>query len=379
MSTMSMDTFVKVAEKLPPDLAVLLRGETGIGKSDVVQELTRILSKQIGVEMKCVVRLLSQLTEGDIIGLPSINDIRKSTHFNPCDWFVDAVEEPTVVFLDELNRASPELMQASFQIILDRELNGVKLHPLSRVYAAVNVGNKYTVNELDPAMLDRFFVVDLKPTVADWTKWGKRSSLKQKFGFNCLPFIVEFISDNNKWLDPPHEIPPGKRSTSRRSWARLGDALAYAGILSIADAQQNPLFISICEGMIGIEAAFALNAYVKSYGDNISGADILNEFKKIKLSNKNKNNIQLMKSMIEKLSEEVHKQKTLSKVQCDNILAFWNSLATEDNLSLDELKLMLWSKLSAQGVTNIEIVKKIHSCLSPHVVEIFKQKDINAL
>src|SRR5437867_2646181 len=78
------------------------------------------------------------------------------TRFNPPEWYMQACERPMVLFLDELNRATNEVMQAAFQIVLDRQLNGWKLHPLTRVYAAINMGANYTVNEMDPALLDRF-------------------------------------------------------------------------------------------------------------------------------------------------------------------------------------------------------------------------------
>ena len=63
------------AERKP----VLLRGRHGIGKSTVVYQY----AEQHGIEV--VERRASQMTEGDLVGLPVITD--SSTTFNPPDWF----------------------------------------------------------------------------------------------------------------------------------------------------------------------------------------------------------------------------------------------------------------------------------------------------
>ena len=138
MTTMSIQTFIKVASKLPIETSILLRGSHGIGKSQVVRQMAALFSLPV------IDRRLSQMSEGDMIGLPSTDG--EVTRFNPPDWYKQACAKPMCLFLDELNRATPEVMQAAFQIVLDRELNGWKLHPQTRVYAAVNSSAAYTVN-----------------------------------------------------------------------------------------------------------------------------------------------------------------------------------------------------------------------------------------
>ena len=164
---MDIKTFVQVISKLPPQIAVLAKGPTGIGKSHIVHQVGERLDMQV------IDRRLSQMTEGDIIGLPELVD--GVTRFAPIDWFVRACNEPVILFFDELNRATIEVQQCAFQIVLDRELNGHKLHPETRVYAAVNEGSEYQVTEMDPALLRRFFVTTLEPTAQDWLDWARKS------------------------------------------------------------------------------------------------------------------------------------------------------------------------------------------------------------
>ena len=148
------------------------------------------------LQLPVIDRRLSQMTEGDIIGLPCLKD--GTTKFLPVDWIKIASQRPVLLFLDEINRASLEVQQAVFQLVLDRELNGLRLHPETRVYTAVNNGMSYQVNNMDPALLRRFWTVDLEPTVKDWLAWAKLSD-------DMDPVIISFISENSQFLQTSSE------------------------------------------------------------------------------------------------------------------------------------------------------------------------------
>ena len=137
---MDIKTFIECATSLPPEIAVLAKGGTGVGKSQIFKQI----ADQFGLEL--IDRRLAQMTEGDIIGLPKLTD--GVTRFMPVDWLLKACEEPVALFLDEINRATVEVQQCAFQLVLDRELNGNKLHPQTRIYAAINEGSSYQVNEM---------------------------------------------------------------------------------------------------------------------------------------------------------------------------------------------------------------------------------------
>ncbi|TFH30981.1 MAG: hypothetical protein E4H00_04235, partial [Myxococcales bacterium] len=283
---MSIVNFMKAGEALPPGISVLLRADHGLGKSQVIRYLRLRLMKQLNLEgFPLIDRRLSQMSEGDMIGLPSTDG--EVTRFNPPDWYKQATREPCVLFLDELNRATPEVMQAAFQIVLDRELNGCKLHPDSRVYAAVNTGASYSVNEIDPALNDRFFIVDLVPTVKDWLDWARAECVmtdSKKFGkINVDPVISDFIAHDEKWLDTPKNADPQKCHPSRRSWERVSDALIHAGVIEDPDDQ---LFRLLTMGFVGTEASIAFRDYAKNFDARISGVEILNKFTTKKVQEK---------------------------------------------------------------------------------------------
>jgi MoxR-like ATPase len=80
-------------------LPVLIRGRHGVGKSEVVYMIAGQRSLPV------VERRASQMTEGDLLGLPDTADLsdgRKATTWNAPDWLVTACTEPVVLFLDEV-------------------------------------------------------------------------------------------------------------------------------------------------------------------------------------------------------------------------------------------------------------------------------------
>ena len=130
---MDFKTFKQCALKLPTDISICIRGPHGIGKSQAVYQL----ASEENFNLPIIERRLSQMSEGDMIGLPELSD--GTTRFCPPDWYKECCVKPVVLFLDELNRSTPEIMQAAFQIVLDRELNGWKLHPETRIFTAINI------------------------------------------------------------------------------------------------------------------------------------------------------------------------------------------------------------------------------------------------
>lgn len=344
MSKLSVASFLETAKLLSPWVTILMRGGTGIGKS----YMAHYLGKHFNLPV--IDRRLSQLTEGDVIGLPSTDG--NVTRFNPPDWFKRACDEPVILFLDEINRATVEVMQAAFQIVLDRELNGYKLHPLTRVYSAINFGAQFTVNEMDPAFLRRFAVVDLEPTVEDWIKYMRDTGGPS--------VIIDFIANNDTFLDPVKDAEPGTVQPTRASWDRLGTQLREAGMFNDEEPLHgNPCFASIVKMFVGMEPSIKFVDFCKTFESQITGEDVLERYndvrEKIKGLGQERWNI-----CIEKLVSHTHKNlKRFSDSQGKNVRKFMQDLP-------NELRIDLWSKLTQLGIDEVELAKTLH----PHVVDL---------
>ena len=360
-TSMTITTFKEVAPKLPAQTSVLLRANHGVGKSGVARQVRALILKDdpsLG-EFPVIDRRAGQLSEGDVVGLPSTDG--ETTRFNPPDWVKKACLQPCFLFLDELNRGTIEVMQAFFQMALDHELNGWKLHPKSRVFSAINVNAAYTVTEMDPALLDRFYCIDLEPTVAEFLAWGRSADPEQ--GGNLHMFITDFIEANEKWLYPAKNSEPGSVQPTPRAWEMVDRAAMAAGIM---EDPNNSLFYHLCRGFVGNEAAIAFRDFCRTIDNQITGEDIVNSFdKKVVKAKVARQSQERLNGLIDKVSEYVVKNcDKLSDPQGANVKGFMEHLP-------QELRISLWSKLTAHGIEKIELARSIHKHCAKTVLDVF--------
>jgi len=244
---------------------VLLRGRHGIGKSSVVYQYAT------SVGLPVVERRASQMTEGDLLGLPKVDD--DVTSFCPPDWFAAACNNGVLLFLDEVDRATLEVRQGIFELCDSRKLAGHVLHPDTLIFAAVNGGTHagaaaYQVGEMDPAELDRYTVFDVEPSIDDWIAWART---------NCDPLVTDFIRNHTEHLEHNDDPEPNKVYPSRRSWARFSDTVAEATLLEAG--QSNPVVFALASAYLGFEAAVSFNDFVANYSKVVTIADVLDKGK----------------------------------------------------------------------------------------------------
>jgi hypothetical protein len=249
-------------------LPVLIRGDHGIGKSDLVYQIGK---EEFG-EDNIIERRASQMVEGDLIGMPqtlseqgplvqgltkwlissdfqsldgapesvqkmasalseegrlvdTVREIKNEcqteyTDWRPPEWLYRACQEPHLLFLDELDRAMMSVRQGIFELTGSRKLYGNELHPETQIFAAINGGEgvtDYTVGEMDPAELDRWFTIDLHPSEEEWLNWAADEDINR--------YVFEFISDNPDMLEHDGTPEPGKVYPSRRSWHRYSELM----------------------------------------------------------------------------------------------------------------------------------------------------------
>jgi hypothetical protein len=233
-------------------------------------------------------------------------------------------------------------------------LNGRRLHPNTRVFSAVNTAATYSVNEIDPALLDRFWAIDLAPDAKDWLAWAR----DPKQG-NIHEDICGFIANNEAFLDPSPKTNLVEVQPSRRSWEKLNADLVAAGLMENPGDQ---MFYMMSLGYIGTEATIALHDYVKSVDNRISGKDVVENYSKVQAKVK-RATIERQNALIETAADYVLKNVpgALSKKQGKNINSFIKDLP-------HELRLALWSKLMQDGIENLERAKSIHSYVVKEIV-----------
>lgn len=234
-----------ILENTPASQNIMLMGKHGIGKSRILEDYFNSKGSKV------VTLFLGQMSDpGDLIGLPEKNEKTGKTDFMLPYWF-PTDGKPVVLFLDELNRARPEVLQTIMDLTLNRKLAGKELPAGSRIISAVNNGNEYQLTDLDPALVSRFNIYEFAPSVEDWINWADKSGVDSR--------VISFIKENPEFLDSFEngEAENLERTPDRRSWERVSEILKNFDTVSI---ELKPLI----SGIIGSEATAVFFDYVIS-------------------------------------------------------------------------------------------------------------------
>src|SRR3990167_2212896 len=154
---MSMKETIEVLRQYAKaNLNVLLIGSHGIGKTAI--------NKQLYTELGLKGAYMSAPTLDPMVhfvGIPTIPDSKTGFFELARLAYLDEVE---FLFIDELNRAQPMILNAVFELIQFKSIMGRPLPKLKMVWAAINPpaeasrpdAPEYYVEPLDPALADRF-------------------------------------------------------------------------------------------------------------------------------------------------------------------------------------------------------------------------------
>lgn len=339
-----MEDLKRLMVSFGPEISVCIRGRHAVGKSEGTYQAAAMMRDDFYRNpvyaarynweyergLPVVERRLSQLTEGDLTGMPDMDAGRKSTTFKPCDWLIDACERPVVLFLDERNRALEGVKQAVFQLMDSRAFYGHKLHPGTRVVVAENVGDLYNVQQCDPAEVSRAATVELCPTVDEWLKYASQPN-------KCHELTVSFIRANKEHLEFDPTSPanakkafePNKKYPDRRAWFKLDQQLQATKLI---ENPTDPLFYTMTASMVGIEAALKFVEFAKTFDRQISIKDVVTDWKaaKRKLGNYATSSAKYME--LAKKLENWFRENKLTKEQAEQVGLFMHDCPAEPRM-----------------------------------------------
>jgi hypothetical protein len=242
---------LEVLRLTPAEQNVMLIGKHGIGKSEII---SHYFSAERG--MRVIPFFLGQMSDpGDLIGLMYKDEhSHRSLFMAPYWWPQD--NEPVVLFLDELNRARPEILQSIQELALNKTLAGKKLPAGSVVISAVNEGDEYQLTDLDPALVSRFNLYEFAPSAEDWLVWASENNVDER--------VLVFIQKNSQFLDTvtatEEELMANAglvKTPDRRAWVKVSDFVGPLGVLA-------EIHIKIISGMVGSTAAVAFHKSLKN-------------------------------------------------------------------------------------------------------------------
>ncbi|MBR3456473.1 MAG: AAA family ATPase [Bacteroidaceae bacterium] len=259
INTKELETLLEVT---PSWQNIMLAGRHGIGKSQI---LTNYFESK---GMRVVALFLGQMSDpGDLLGLPNKDEATGKTTFMPPYWFpVDG--EPIVLFLDELNRARPEILQTVMDLVLNRKLAGRMLPEGSRIISACNDGDEYQLTDLDPALVSRFNIYTFRPSVEEWLLWATRKGLDER--------VINFIQANPELLDRSGDTKEEQgleKDPDRRAWEKVARAMENI-------PNPMPVHQKIIAGIVGVQAAARL--FLSFQKELVTPQELLTNFKSVK-------------------------------------------------------------------------------------------------
>lgn len=183
-----MKTSEIVKLSIKNNIPMLITGDTGSGKSSIV----KAVAQELGYDLYDL-RLAGILPE-DIGGLPRPQG--DYYEYLMPKWFKERLGKPFVLFLDEINQASIQVLHALYGVVLDRMVAGVK-NPEMRIVAACNdfKENEYVTDLMKP--LRARFPVDI---VHEPDKQEVKNILIKKYPQH--EEIVDIVQKSGKNISP---------------------------------------------------------------------------------------------------------------------------------------------------------------------------------
>ena len=239
---------------------VFLWGPPGIGKSEVVQDITTELNGFM-IDLR-----MAQMEPTDIRGIPYFNrDINKMDWAEPVDLPTEefAKNYPIIVlFLDEMNSAPPATQAAGYQLVLNRRVGKYKLPDNVVIVAAGNRDNDKGVTYRMPMPLsNRFVHLEMRPDFISWQNWAVNKGIhKDVVGY--LAFAKQDLYDFDS------------KSSSRafatpRSWTFVNDMLIDE------DTMEDDTLFNLVAGSVGDGLATKFMAHRKVASKMPNPTDIL--------------------------------------------------------------------------------------------------------
>jgi len=229
---------ILIKNYLPP---VMLWGASGIGKSSVVHEV----SQELGMEL--IDLRVSLLEPVDLMGLPVIKD--GITSWNRPQFLPS--EGKGVLFLDEINLGSREVLKALYQLLLDRQVGSYKLPDGWKIICAGNRSeDRASVTTMPDPLLKRLLHINVESTVEDFTTY-----LVNKVPGEGTKDVVSYLLWRPENLHRIGATSEGGSPTPR-SWEWAARTLNDSSITK----EMQPFVLS---GLVSAEVAGELLEYIK--------------------------------------------------------------------------------------------------------------------
>lgn len=178
--------------------ALLLLGESGVGKTTMIQNLAKKF-------LKTDIAYFNAPTMDPFIHLVGVPDVTTNPDTN--EKFLafvrkSGIEKAELLVLDEINRVPPETQNALFELVATRKINGEEFGALKMVWGAMNPPRSdikgRTVQDVEDAFRGRFLEVIpilAKPKLSHYVG---RKGIGADVAHKCLKWWYQYIQGKSE-------------------------------------------------------------------------------------------------------------------------------------------------------------------------------------
>jgi hypothetical protein len=233
-----------------PDIPIFIWGGVGIGKTDIVHQVSR----ERGLGEPWVVNVSARAPH-DFMGLPVINAERDAVNMIPLhsipvegrDYISKDDSASCIVFFDECNTAHESVQPVLYRIILEGK---IEKNELPRGAIRIAAGNREKdvalVKPLSMPLRTRFLHLELEPSVDDWIKWGLTHKVHE--------MVIAFVRARPSLL---YAVDPSTQSRGQpcpRTWHKVS---------VILENYPPSLYTQTISGLVGEGSAIEFLAFLR--------------------------------------------------------------------------------------------------------------------
>lgn len=293
-------------------------GEAGLGKTALVEEVAAKMNA------KLFTTVVSLSEKGDLsIPVPPLtsDSFIQTKHygrlanvqFGYSETLVSIIryaeenpDQPIIWFLDEFNRGPQSVQSELMNLVLQRQINSLRLPNTVKIVIAENPDNtmegfensEYAVSTGDAAIKDRTVRLVMTTSTAEWLKWAKEINPGSK-RTRINPLVIDYLSRYPHRLVQPHQFGSDLTPTPR-AWERVSKNLDQ--LQQLPKKLQDQLAPDLFSGDLGTEIGASFAEFVQAHGvqmrvsDMIKHAELEENFQQLEEAEK----LSLLREWVEK-------------------------------------------------------------------------------
>ena len=235
--------------------SVMLWGPPGIGKSQAVRQIAKLIGVSTGKEVRVTDVRLLLFNPIDLRGIPTANaDKTLAVWLKPQIFQMDPSDGVVnILFLDEISAAPQSVQAAAYQITLDRVVGEHRLPENCIVIAAGNrTTDKSVAFKMPKALANRLMHIEVTGSFSSWKAWAIGAGINGK--------VIGFLSFRQSYLMSFDAGSDDLAFPTPRAWEMVSNLLN-----SISDDIEE--MYSMIAGIVGTGVAVEFRTWARVYQD----------------------------------------------------------------------------------------------------------------